>query len=58
MVINRNVYIAGLREATLLRLDEGKLKLLGSRPMRLFHFGETPKEIHPGEDISFMFDKK
>lgn len=58
MVINRTVYVAGLRESSLLRLEEGKLKLLGSRPMRLFHFGEATREIQQGEDVSFLFDKK
>ena len=54
MVINRDIYVAGLREATLLKVEGGKIALQGSRPMRIFRFGESPKEIQPGEDISFL----
>ena len=57
LMINRDIYIAGLREATLLRVEGGKIELLGSRPMRVFRFGEPPREIQPGEDISFLLDK-
>lgn len=54
MVINRDVYVAGLRETTLLRTEGGKLFLEGVHPMRLFRFGETAREIQPGSDLDFL----
>ena len=54
MVINNNVYIAGLREGTLLSIDGDKIELKGSRPMRLFRYGQNPKEINPGGKLDFL----
>jgi dipeptidase E len=54
LVINRDVTVVGLREATLLEVDGEKIELKGNRPMRLFNFGKEPKEFNPGDDISFL----
>jgi len=54
MVINNNVYIAGLREGTLFSIEGNKIELKGGKPMRLFRYGQTPKEFSPGADISFL----
>ncbi len=54
LAINRNVSVAGLREASLLYLDGKLLKLLGKRPMVLFRYGKEPEEFQPGADLSFM----
>jgi len=54
MAINRNVTVAGLREATALRVEDGNIKLVGSRPMRVFKFGFDAREYQPGDDISFL----
>lgn len=52
--VNRNIYVAGLREACLLTLIDGKLELKGNRPLRIFRFGTEPYEIQQGEDVSFL----
>ncbi len=54
MVINNNVYVAGLREGTLLEIVNDKIELKGARPMRVFKYGQDPKEYKPGADISFL----
>lgn len=54
MVINNNVYVAGLREGTLIRINGEKIELHGQRPMRLFKYGKDPKEYEPGSDLSFL----
>lgn len=54
MVINRDIYVAGLREASLLLVEDEKMTLLGSRPLRLFKFGQEPAEYEPGSDLSFL----
>ena len=48
LTVNRDIYVAGLREACLLEVGEGKIELKGSRPMRVFRFGSEPAEYQPG----------
>ncbi len=52
--INPSVYVAGLREGTMFRLIDKKLELIGNRPCRIFIKGKAPKELHPGDDFSFL----
>ncbi len=54
MVINNNVYVAGLREGTLLSIDRGSIELKGGRPMRLFRYGQNPREFNPGDNLDFL----
>ena len=54
--VNPNVYVLGLREATLLRREDNSLRLIGSRTARLFKKGETAKELSSGDDLSFLLD--
>jgi dipeptidase E len=56
--INPDIHVLGLREATLLKLEGGKLKLIGSRTARLFKKGQEPKELSSGDDLSFLILKK
>lgn len=51
---NPRRYAVGLREGCMLRLEEGRLELLGSRPMRIFKKGIAPYEVQPGDDLSFL----
>lgn len=51
---NKRRYVAGLREGCMLRYEEGRLELIGSRPMRIFKHGEPTREVQPGEDLSFL----
>lgn len=51
---NKRRYVAGLREGCMLRYEEGRLELIGSRPMRIFKYGEPTREVQPGEDLSFL----
>jgi dipeptidase E len=70
---NPKMYVAGLREGCLLKVDPeaapgagvgcgvGKsgaagivVELVGSRPMRIFRHGEAPREVNPGDDLSFL----
>ena len=51
---NPRRWVAGLREGCMLRYENGRLELLGSRPMRIFKKGLTPYEVQPGDDLSFL----
>ena len=54
LIINREITVVGLREATLLQVEDGKIELKGSRPMRLFNFMNEPIEYVPGADVKFL----
>lgn len=52
--INPDVYVAGLREGSMLKLENDNLDLLGSKPLRVFRKGKAPAELEPGADFSFL----
>jgi dipeptidase E len=52
--INPQVYVAGLREGTMFRLEGQKLTLIGSRKCRVFKKGQTPLELSATDDFSFL----
>ncbi len=52
--INPNIYVAGLREGTMFKLEEGNLELIGNRPCRIFKKGEKPFEVSAGDDMNFL----
>jgi len=54
LTVNRNVFVAGLREASLFRIEGKKIKLMGARSLRVFRYGSEPAEISPGKDCSFL----
>ncbi len=51
---NPHRYVVGLREGCMLRYVDGKLELVGSRPMRIFKKGVEAYEVQPGDDLSFL----
>ena len=54
--VNPDIYVLGLREATLLRREDNSLRLIGSRTVRLFRKGEIAKELTSNDDLSFLLD--
>lgn len=54
IAMNRDVYVAGLREGCMLHFEQGRLELIGPRPLRIFHFAEAPREVMSGEDLGFL----
>lgn len=57
MIANRDMPVVGLREATYLLIENDRIQLGGSRPMRLFLFGHEPEEYQVGDDINFLLRK-
>lgn len=51
---NPRRYVVGLREGCMLRLENGRLELIGSRPMRIFKKSIEPFEVKAGDDLSFL----
>jgi len=54
---NPGVYVAGLREGSLLRVEGRALTLLGPKPMRVFLHGRAPWEVEAGGDVRFLMRK-
>ncbi len=50
---NPGVTVVGLREGSILRLEDARLTLLGAKPARIFLQGTTAREIEPG-DVSAL----
>ncbi len=51
---NKDMYVAGLRESCMMEYSDGKLELIGPKPMRIFKYGEEIREVNAGDDISFL----
>jgi len=51
---NPDRYVVGLREGCMLHYDEGRLSLIGKRPMRIFRKGIETFEVREGDDLSFL----
>lgn len=58
LVVNPGIYVAGLREGTMLLLENDKLRLIGPRKLRLFRKGDEPVEFSENEDLSFLLQKR
>ena len=51
---NPRRWVVGLREGCMLKLEDGKMELIGSRPMRIFKYGVKTFEVNAGDDLSFL----
>ncbi len=51
---NPGIYVAGLREASMLLLENGKLSLNGTKRLRIFKKGTSPVEFTTNDDLSFL----
>jgi dipeptidase E len=52
--INPNMYVAGLREGTMIKMENEKIELIGSRPCKIFKKGVEPFELSAGDDMNFL----
>ncbi len=52
--VNRELYVVGLREGTMLLLEKGSLSLLGNRQARVFKNGQKPLELDSNDDFTFL----
>ena len=52
--LNPDVTVVGLREGSILRVEQNRLRLLGDRTMRVFRGSHEPSEMGSDEDLSFL----
>ena len=53
---NPGVRVIGLREGTMLRVEDDEIKLLGGKPARIFVKGENPRDVGPQGSFNFLLD--
>lgn len=51
---NPGIYVAGLREGTLLIRENDTLRLYGPKNMRIFKRGQKPAEFGESDDLTFL----
>lgn len=54
IALHPNTYVAGLREGTMLLIENQNIRLIGKRNIRIFRYGMEAKEIEPDGDLSFL----
>lgn len=54
ITVNHGIYVAGLREGTMLLLEKDHLNLIGPRKIRIFKYGMQPSELSSNDDLSFL----
>ena len=52
--LNPDVFVAGLREGTMFKLDNEHLELIGNRQCRIFKKGQEPQELSAGDNFNFL----
>jgi dipeptidase E len=52
--VNQNLYVVGLRESTMLLINDKNMKLIGPRKARIFRKGSSPAELGTEDDFSFL----
>lgn len=52
--VNRDTYVVGLREGSILLLEDDELVLIGEKKARIFRYGQDPLELSNEEDFSFL----
>ena len=58
IAVNPDVYVLGLREATLLQVERNNMRLVGSKTTRLFKKDASPVELTANDDLSFLLERK
>lgn len=53
--INRDVWVVGLREGTMLLIEENKIIFSGPSKARIFRKNQEPFELGENDDFSFLF---
>jgi len=52
--INPDIYVTGLREGTMFKLEDEHLELIGNRKCRIFEKGQNPFDLTADDDFSFL----
>jgi dipeptidase E len=56
LAVNRQMKVVGLREGTLLEVDNDRITLKGKRPMVIFEYGKELAEFDSAQNIQFLLN--
>ncbi len=56
LALHPDTWVVGLREGTMLRVDRHSIELIGNAQCRVFRAGREPRELAPGDDLSFLLE--
>lgn len=56
--VNRDIHVVGLRESTMLLIEDKEIELIGPRKARIFKYGQEPLELSNEDDFSFLLQHK
>lgn len=54
LVFNPDVYVVGLQEGTMLKIEDSSIRLIGNKKMYLFKLGEERKEYSDSDNVNFL----
>jgi dipeptidase E len=54
--INPDIYVVGLREGTMLRVEDDKMHLIGKKSARIFRYGKAPIELSSEDGLGFLLN--
>ena len=52
--LNSDIFVVGLREGTMFRIEDSSIKLLGAKPARIFRKGDEAYDLKPEDDFRFL----
>lgn len=52
--VNQDIFVAGLREGTMIKVEGETMKLIGEKPLRIFKYGQKPYEVQNTESLNFL----
>jgi dipeptidase E len=55
--VNPNIYVVGLREGSILRVEGNKIELLGEKGIKVFLKGKDPVEYSPKDSLQFLLNQ-
>jgi dipeptidase E len=55
--VNPNIYVVGLREGTILRVEDNTISLLGEKSARVFRKGREARDHTPQESLQFLLER-
>lgn len=56
LTVNREMYVAGLREGCYFELEGEHISMHGNKPLIVFRYGQQPAEFAPGLNINFLLN--
>lgn len=54
LAANKSIVVAGLREGCMFKIENNAISHIGKRTLRVFHYGQEPKEYASGDDLNFL----